>query len=192
MNGIFQVGPFPGAPSAAFRGGILIQYQAREALNPTKPYAMSWIETLFVPSSTLDLSKDILADPDIQIPNRKRIQEPLVSVTERLKSMRNLRNNWDGFGSAAPNAMALRVACDVLLALHEDALSPTEIGPSVEEGVTVSFVNGDRYAFIEIYNDGDIAVGYFEGDNDPKTYEFDDSLEQIKQASLKVLEFING
>jgi len=191
MNGIFQVGSFLGAPSAAFRGGVPIQYQAREALNPTQPYAMSCIETYFS-SSTLDLYKDILADPDIQILNRKRIQEPLVSVAERLKSMRNLRNNWDGFGSAAPNAMALRVACDVLLALHEDALSPTEIGPSVEEGVTVSFVNGDRYAFIEIYNDGDIAVGYFEGDNDPKTYEFDDSFEQIKQASLKVLEFING
>ncbi len=191
MNGIFQVGLFLGAPSVPFRGGVPIHYQAMEALNPTKPNAMYWIET-FVSSSTLNLYKDILADPDIQIPNRNRIQGPLVSVAERLKSMRNLRDNWDGFGSTAPNAMALRVACDVLLALHEDALTPTEIGPSVEEGVTLSFVNGDRYAFLEIYNDGDIAVGYFEGDNDPKTYEFDDSFEQIKQASLKVLEFING
>lgn len=191
MNGNVQAIPFRGGSSAPVIRGFQGNSPVVWASDPIKKHT-TYRTDVFDSSATPDLYIRILADQDIQIPSRKKIQAPLVNVEQQLRSMRNLRENWDGLGVAAPNAMALRVAQDVRLALHEVAATPTEIGPSVEEGITFSFVSGDRYAFLEIYNDGDIAVGYFKGDNEPETYEYNDSFEQIRQASVKVVEFING
>lgn len=191
MNASAQVVYLPYLLPTPTREFLQVQPKSRTALKPMKP-SVGPNFGLFFSSATFNFSKRFMADPDIQIPKQNKIQEQLINVVKQLKAMWKLRDNWDGFGAAAPNSMAFRAAHDVLLALHEAALMPTDIEPSVEEGITFTFVNGDKYAFLEIYNEGDIAVGHFEGDKDPVAYEFKDTFEQVTQATQKVLEFING
>jgi len=146
----------------------------------------------FASSATSYCAKITKADPDVRIPSIRRKRGKTINIGKQLREIKKLQDNWDGSGAAAPNAMAFRNASDVLLALHQCAITPTRIEASVEEGITFSFAGDDKYAFLEIYNDGDIAVGYFRGEQDPVAYEFESSFEQISQAAQKVCEFIDG
>ncbi|MCY3022908.1 MAG: hypothetical protein NTW87_28350 [Planctomycetota bacterium] len=77
-----------------------------------------------------------------------------------LRDMREIKHNWNGYGSEAPNACALQNAEDVLdvLADEDFDLAPTNVVPSADNGVGISFRNGERYALIECYNTGEIAA----------------------------------
>ncbi len=89
-------------------------------------------------------------------------QSWLQTFQTRLYSMRNLSDNWNGYGSAAPNREAFLNAEDVILVLHQKGLEPHRISPSAEEGIAFTFVNGRKRAIIECYNNGGISAAVFQ------------------------------
>lgn len=77
---------------------------------------------------------------------------------ESLKSMKSLRDDWNGMGSAAPSTFARLQAMEALEILLDKTFCPDKVVPSAEDGVAISFRKGDRYALVECYNNGEVAA----------------------------------
>jgi hypothetical protein len=109
---------------------------------------------------------------------------------KQLKSMRNLQNDWNGYGSSAPNSIAIRNSQTVLDILHILNFSPISIVPSAEDGIAISFAKGKKRAIIESYNDGNIAAAKYEIDGEPLVWNVGISEEDIKESINRIYDFI--
>jgi hypothetical protein len=108
----------------------------------------------------------------------------------QLKSMRDLKNDWNGYGSLAPNSIAIRNSQTVLDILHVLSFSPSSIVPSAEDGIAISFCKGKKRAIIECYNDGNIAAAMYEIDSEPLVWNVGISEEDIKESVNRIYDFI--
>ncbi|HYA40601.1 MAG TPA: hypothetical protein VEF34_04830 [Syntrophobacteraceae bacterium] len=106
--------------------------------------------------------------------------------------MRSVQDNWNGQGSAAPNAYAIRNAEEVIELLHQKGLAAHRISPSADEGVAISFLKGDRHALIECYNDGEIAAAIYQNHGEPETWECGSSRDELNETIDKIDEYLNG
>ncbi|MEZ6053071.1 MAG: hypothetical protein R3C02_17060 [Planctomycetaceae bacterium] len=107
-----------------------------------------------------------------------------------LDSMRVLDDSWHAFGGLPPNEVAISLATTVLEAAAELDFEPDNVDPSVDEGVCISFRDGNRYADIECFNTGDILAAESTG-ADPEIWEVDDSDDGIEGAVARILDFIS-
>jgi hypothetical protein len=87
-----------------------------------------------------------------------RIKYGMIDAERELESMAALRNDWDSYGANPPSADAVQASKSILSKLYEALIRPTTIVPSAEGGVSIYFVNGDRSAYVENYNDGSQAL----------------------------------
>jgi hypothetical protein len=110
----------------------------------------------------------------------------------KLDSMRNIPDDWNGFGSASPNVIAIRNSQDVLDILHVMQLIPKDINPSADDGIGITFSKNDRYAIIECYNDGDIVSVIYKGDGEPTAWNVGNSLTEIRGTIETISDFIYG
>ncbi len=79
----------------------------------------------------------------------------------------------EAFPHPAPNALAVRLASDLLDVLEDHGVSPMYALASPEGGITLSFFQDLRHAAIEVHNDG-IAVGVISHlGAPPEIWEFD-------------------
>ena len=69
----------------------------------------------------------------------------------------NLSDNWNGYGSEAPNALSLHNAALFLDLLRFIGAWPESISASAEGGVALLFVRGNRSLLVEVYNDGGLC-----------------------------------
>ncbi|MEZ6146963.1 MAG: hypothetical protein R3B91_16410 [Planctomycetaceae bacterium] len=104
--------------------------------------------------------------------------------------MRVLDDSWHAFGGLPPNEVAISLATTVLEAAAELDFEPDNVDPSVDEGVCISFRDGNRYADIECFNTGDILAAESTG-ADPEIWEVDDSDDGIEGAVARILDFIS-
>lgn len=82
----------------------------------------------------------------------------LAECNRQLEELRELEHDWDSYGAAPPNDVALSLATKVLRYLGEAGLPAPCINPSAEEGVCMSFRSGDLYADIECFNSGEVVA----------------------------------
>jgi hypothetical protein len=108
----------------------------------------------------------------------------------QLKSLRSLKDDWNGYGSSAPNNIALRNSQTVLDILHRINFPPISIVPSAEDGIAISFAIGKSRAIIECYNDGNIAAAMYKIDSEPLVWNVGISEEDIKESINQIYDFI--
>ena len=97
------------------------------------------------------------------------------NARQRLGVIAHLAPGWDSYGSELPNTRARSLAARILDLLETVALPPTQLTPSVEGGIAISFVDGNARAVIEIYNTGEIAAATYSDQADPTVWEPTDS-----------------
>lgn len=119
-------------------------------------------------------------------------QSWLQATEAKLSSLRNLKKNWNGYGSAPPNKNAFRNADDVIDILRQKGLEPYHISPSAEEGIAISFSKGERHALIECYNDGDIAAAVFQKKKEPETWICGTSTNELSETVERIFTYLNG
>jgi hypothetical protein len=112
-----------------------------------------------------------------------------VSILEQL---RKLPDNWDSYGAEPPNLMALYWSKTVLELLLEINFPPNKITASVENGVGISFIQGEKYADIECFNTGEILAVTSDKQGNPNVWQVDDKLDSIKSALEKIHVFIRN
>jgi len=106
-----------------------------------------------------------------------------VSILEQL---RKLPENWDSYGAEPPNLTALYWSKTVLELLLEINFPPNKITASVENGVGISFIQGEKYADIECFNTGEILAVTSDKQGNPNVWQVDDKLDSIKSALKKI------
>jgi hypothetical protein len=119
-------------------------------------------------------------------------QSWLRTFEAKLSSMIKLSNNWNGYGSAAPNRDAIRIAHEVIDILHAKGYEAHELSPSADGGIAISFLKGERYAFIECYNDGDVAAAVFQKQGEPETWDCGSSASQLTETIERIFAYLNG
>jgi hypothetical protein len=112
--------------------------------------------------------------------------------TQQLNGLSQLELNWNGYGSAAPNANAFTTAQNVLMLLFEMDFGPTRLLPCAEEGISFSFDKANRHAILECYNDGEVCAAFYENNREPQTLEIGNSIEEIREALKFLNAFINA
>lgn len=73
-----------------------------------------------------------------------------------LRQVSKLKDGWNGRGSAAPNAIALNKAEQVLRTIREGQIWPKKVQAMSGGGVAIRFTGHQKYSDVEIDNDGDI------------------------------------
>ncbi|MGD0401309.1 MAG: hypothetical protein ABSC04_20655 [Syntrophobacteraceae bacterium] len=116
----------------------------------------------------------------------------LQAIEAKLSSMRNLMKNWNGYGSAPPNKNAFKNADEVIDILHQKGYEAHQVSPSADEGIAISFLKGGRHAFIECYNDGDIAAAVFQKQGEPETWDCGSSASELTETIERIFEYLNG
>lgn len=114
----------------------------------------------------------------------------LNNFQRKIIEIRKLSDNWNGYGSKAPNATALRASQDIFDSLHKMDFAPTKVAPSAEDGVSIIFVNGDKRAMIECYNDGDIVAAIYTSYDEPKVWIVENYAASIEIALYDIESFL--
>lgn len=109
-----------------------------------------------------------------------------------LFELKNLEANWDSYGAPPPNARSLFEAQRILTRLvDEEAMSPSRVVPSAEGGVGIVFVQDDRYADFECFNDGAIAAVISDRSRGtPKVWNVDDR--SLSDSIQRIREFLDA
>lgn len=110
----------------------------------------------------------------------------------KLKELENLATNWDSYGANPPNSIALFWARESLTVLSEMNFPPTQITPSVEEGVGICFIRGKKYADIECFNSGEILAVTSDGQGNPSVWEVNPSREEIKISLERIRVYLQS
>lgn len=117
----------------------------------------------------------------------------ILKFQNQLRSLRNLQDDWNGYGSKAPNSIALINSQTVLDILHQMNFPPMAIAPSAEDGIAISFAKANKNAIIECYNDGDILAITYKGAEEPELMEIGDSTSEIAEAlDRRIYNFLYG
>jgi hypothetical protein len=100
-----------------------------------------------------------LRSAETQTPEElQKAQAHFKRLAERLAEMADMKDDWDGYKAKAPNEWALWQASAALAYASTLSCLPDNVLPSVENGVAIAYFENGRYADIEFFNDGDIAL----------------------------------
>lgn len=104
----------------------------------------------------------------------------------RLVAASALPRGWDTYDADPPNDFARELSKRILLLLEDAALTPARLLPSSEGGVTLSFIEGDNRAEIEVYNTGEIATAIYSDDVDPTVREVEATRDALVEAITNI------
>lgn len=116
----------------------------------------------------------------------------LLKSTRKLQELENLPANWDSYGANPPNSIALFWGRESLTVLFEMNFPPTQITPSVEEGVGICFIRGKKYADIECFNTGEILAVTSDGQGNPNVWEVNPSREELKNSLQRIRVYLQS
>lgn len=71
-----------------------------------------------------------------------------------------------------PNLLSLGISAELLLRLNDLGMKPTLVNDFIEGGVGIIFIDGNRYADIEVDNEGDVLVCVSNRVDPPAVWEF--------------------
>lgn len=106
---------------------------------------------------------------------------------EDIARLRQLKANWNGYGSESPNAVAAEHARRILDELSLHAREPDRIVASAENGIGVYITGRAKYAIIECFNDGDIVVGVSDRRGHIRNWNLPPEPAEIKQSLEEIL-----
>ncbi len=116
----------------------------------------------------------------------------LAECDRQLEELRELEENWDSYGAAPPNDLALALTTKVLQHLSEAGLPAPCINASAEEGVCISFRTSDLYADIECLNSGEVVAGTLDALGKQHVWDVGSSQPEMMQTVRLILAHLNS
>jgi hypothetical protein len=141
------------------------------------------------------LYQPIVTDSIFQIKLRKALlshrNKRFAAHFEKLDLLLTDRTLLDGC-SEPPSSFALGRARAVLHQFETEDLEPTRVVASVEGGVGICFVQGDKYADIECFNAGEILGVVSNRRDRPNIWKVEPSAVGFAEASARIRNFLGG
>ena len=116
----------------------------------------------------------------------------LAECSRQLEELRELEHDWDSYGAAPPNDVALSLATKVLQHLSEAGLPAPCINASAEEGVCMSFRTSDLYADIECLNSGEVVAGTLDALGKQHVWDVGSSQPEMMQTVRLIRSHLNS
>jgi hypothetical protein len=107
---------------------------------------------------------------------------------EYIEEMRSLHDDWNGYGSEAPNPFAIDFAKQIVLSAK--AIVPTRVVASAQGGVGICFSSAEKYGDIECLNTGEILATVSDGKGIPEVWEVKGA--ESEGAIERIASFINS
>ena len=120
----------------------------------------------------------------IEIPDRN-----FIAHIQRLESLTSLNQLWDE-DYEKPSALSKELAGEILNQLEMQEFEPSKIVASVEGGIAICFMQGDKYADIECLNSGEILGVKTNRRDRPFVWEIMRNKDAISQATQTIKSFI--
>lgn len=114
----------------------------------------------------------------------------LVNAYKRLAGFSLLERDWDSYAAEPPSAASIEMARYVLSRLARKDFRPTDIDPSVEGGVCLSFRRGNRYGDVECFNSGDVLAVTSLGGVETDVWEVDDVDHDLSSTLERLRAFV--
>lgn len=114
------------------------------------------------------------------------------TVHEKLDSMHELVEGWNGYSAPAPDQMALNYAYAFVSVLGEEGIEPDRVAPSVIGGVGITFRCGNRKAYLEIMNGGIAHLALIHGDDIKTEPARMSDRNSLKSLAWRAYGFLNG
>ncbi|MDZ4820638.1 MAG: hypothetical protein SGJ20_16865 [Planctomycetota bacterium] len=112
-------------------------------------------------------------------------------ANKALDKLKLLEDDWDSYGADAPNLQSIRTARIVLYVAAEMGFEPISIDASVEGGVCISWLNGDRYGDIESFNSEELFAVNSSPADPAKAWEVESTLAGLRTAIERIRAFLN-
>lgn len=110
---------------------------------------------------------------------------------KRIEDARNLKEGWNGYSAPVPSDLAVSLAINYMEMLHDYAVEPANVAPSVMGGIGFTFLSSDRECFVEIYNDGRIFCMFDEGEDlDPDIEGIPTSDNEMRELISRIVSFL--
>src|ERR1017187_9257779 len=113
-------------------------------------------------------------------------QDRFTAALNELKLITGLQNGWDSYGAEAPTPASASIAKRVLSILQHSNMPPSRVAASAEGGVGICFVEGEKYADIEIFNDGEMLATTYRGDSEARIWELESGDASITEAIKQI------
>src|SRR6266850_712247 len=112
-------------------------------------------------------------------------QRHFENLETSLVSLASLSRGWDSYDSQPPSAAAVCSAVSFLRKLYDGPFLPSSVVPSAEGGVALYFLGGDRNAYIEFRNSGELVLALYDHETDPIVPELSSSdADEIRAIEL--------
>jgi hypothetical protein len=168
---------------------IKIHPQTKEQINVVKRVIGAWTPKSegdacnFGPGCQISIIEDMAS---------KHVPDILPDLTKRLNEIYYLSDDWDGQGTAAPNARAFLHAWEVIGVLGNMNFAPANLVPSAEEGIGIYFTKEKKYGFVECFNEGEIVVAMSDREGHRRVWQIRDTKDEIEDALEILKDFINA
>jgi hypothetical protein len=136
-------------------------------------------------------SKKLLSSSQSISPHTTKDRELLKAQLKVIEHLQRLPMGWDGCNAESPNKNSVIRAQSILVHLFRMKFLPDKVTPSVENGVGISFIQGDKYADIECFNTGEILAVTSDQQCPPQVWEVENSPQEITSALRKIRDFIS-
>jgi hypothetical protein len=101
---------------------------------------------------------EVLRDMDLAGSKFLTVKYGLIDANQELNKISGIGPGWDSYGADSPSAAAIQLSKNTLAEIAGALILPSAIVRSAGGGVSLYFINGNRTAYIETYNDGTQAL----------------------------------
>jgi hypothetical protein len=144
---------------------------------------------LIAPESQADVSDNFRRRLDKSLPPASSKQfAPYFAKLDQLVSDKTLLVE----GADSPSSAAIARARLMLRQFEVEALEPTKVVASVEGGVGICFVDGDKYADIECFNSGEILGVVSNRQDRPNIWKVEPSAIGFAEAAARIRTFLGA
>ena len=101
-------------------------------------------------------------DEDEKIEQRIAIDNNSINlsiINNKLDIIESIGDNWDDEGSIkGPNDFSIKFSRELAFKITENSFMPSVVTQSAEEGICFVFKSGNKFLYIEIYNDRELGL----------------------------------
>jgi hypothetical protein len=108
----------------------------------------------------------------------------------KLIALGKLAADWDGCGAAPPTQLTISCARKVLQLASDFEISPSDIDPSLDGGVSLSFSRREYYGDIEILNSGETLAVVSKGGENTYVWNVENTEWSFSQAIKTIAGFL--
>lgn len=145
--------------------------------------------------ASVDQLGEVLLGTTQSVSRLAMLQSPppqLAAPLAEVDGLCKLHDDWNGYGSDAPNWTAIDRARTAIVAAFSINLHPRRILASAEGGVGVTFRRGERYADVECFNSGEILGTLSDGTGNPTIFDVTVSEAGIDAAVERIREYLKS